>query len=258
MPASANDSRGPRCECSDRANSGGGELRRRQSRARFRCDPRGFIELQPEPVRKARKVVEDAHDVTNFEASLVVETEAPQRLPVGLGHARWGGAELVGDGAEGAFARSDGGDGIPRTRLDGFHQLRRGIFEAQKLCVRLRSVVAVLSCGGDPGYHFAFRPREGAGGEHDLRKERAECRANGRVGRHQTAHGWSKIDRVASQRRRSGTGGGHLHPGFRGLMLSHARSLSRFGLCARSALAGVRFKVLRGHETDAPGTGRIQ
>ena len=202
-------------------------LRRHQPRPCLRSHPCPLIQLQPETVRQACKVVEDAHDVPDLQARLVIEAKVAERLPICLRHPRRRRAELVGHRAKGVLARRDPRDGTPRPRLDRLHKFRAGIFEAQKLCVRLGSVMAILGGGGHTRNHLPFRASQRAGRKHDLLEQRSKGRANPRVRGEESSHRRHEIHLVPPRRWRSSPGWRDMNPCFRYCLLRHARSLPR-------------------------------
>ena len=70
--------------------------------------------------------------------------------------------------------------------LDRVDQLRVPAFDTQKLCVGLRSVVAILGRGGHRRDHLALGPRKRTRREHHLHEQLRQCRADQRMGVHRT------------------------------------------------------------------------
>lgn len=131
----------------------------RQRRAAFGSGAGGGIELEAEAVREASEVVEDADNVCDFQAGVVVEAERTQWLPVLLNHSGRCCAHLFRDRAEGALAVGQIGKITPPPRLDRFDQCRIAVLDTQKLRVGRRSVVAILRGCRDARYHFPLLPR---------------------------------------------------------------------------------------------------
>jgi hypothetical protein len=61
--------------------------------------------LQPEAVSQPGQVVEDANDMRDLKARLVIEAQVSQRLPIFFNHSRWRCAEFLCDRTECAVAR---------------------------------------------------------------------------------------------------------------------------------------------------------
>lgn len=171
--------------------------------------------MESEPVGETRQVVEDADDVCHLEQRLIVETEVAQRLPVGFDDFRWRRAELLGYFAQGSVARRQ--IQLPPTAFfDRFDERRVATFDTQKLCVRLRSVEAILRGRGDAGDHLPLSAIERARREHDLREQRSEVGCDPEVRKNQPAHrrneaevvNASLAEKLANLLRR-----GHVDPG---------------------------------------------
>ncbi len=64
----------------------------------------GCIELQSQPIGQPRQVVEYPHDMRDFQARPVIESEIAQRLPVAFDHARRRGGQLLRHRCEGPLA----------------------------------------------------------------------------------------------------------------------------------------------------------
>jgi len=127
-------------------------------------------------------MIKDADDVRDFEAGGVVEAEVAERLPVVGGHARGCGAEFLRQRTQ---RPRPFGQACQRIPASGFHCLdkhRIAVFDTQKLCVRLRSIVTILGRRGNAGNHFPFRSIQMAGREHNLHEQVPERLANSRVG----------------------------------------------------------------------------
>src|SRR5439155_7343021 len=154
---------------------------RRQRLAALGGGARLGVELQPEPVGEPGEVVEDADDVGDLEAALVAESEVAERLPVALDHPRWRGAQLLGDLAQSALPIGERRDLAPPALLDRLGQLAVTVLRTEELCMRLRSIDAVLRRGRDRGDQLPFLVRERAVAEHDLEEQRAELHADARV-----------------------------------------------------------------------------
>ena len=97
-------------------------------------------------------MVEDADDVSEFQAGLIVEAEVSERLPVLRHHSSGSAAEFLGQGSKFSISIAQSLSLSPRTGLDGLDQIRLSALDTQKLCVRLRSVEAVLRDGGNAGH----------------------------------------------------------------------------------------------------------
>lgn len=161
------------------------------------------VQRQAEAVGQPGEVVEDPHDVGYLEATPVVHPQVPKRLPVIWGHPGGLLAQFLRDLAQRSlpFAQVQR---APLPRLDGFDQLGRSPLDTQKLCVRLRSVVAVLSGRGHPGDHLSLPAIEAAGGEHDLHEERAERLPDLWMGPQQTGHPGHEAEVIGPDLRRAG------------------------------------------------------
>jgi hypothetical protein len=88
--------------------------------------------------------------------------------------------------------------------LDRLDQLGVAAFYTQKLCVRLRSEVTVLSRRGDRRDHLTLCPAQMAGSEHELSNESAKRAGNPWMSPTEARHGRQKpkvvrIPGVASQ-----------------------------------------------------------
>jgi hypothetical protein len=141
--------------------------------------------LKAETISEARQKVENPDDVSNFEQLLIAEAQVAQRLPVLARHPRRRCAHFFGDMTERADARRQTGRFSPSMLLDRVYQLRVPAFDTQKLCVGLRSVVAILGRGGHRRDHLALGPRKRARREHHLREQLRQRRADQRMGVHQ-------------------------------------------------------------------------
>jgi hypothetical protein len=128
-------------------------------------------------------VVEHANDVGDFEAALIVETNLAQRRPIVRANRAGIDAELLSDGTERALAVGQGRV-RPMPALDRRCRLVIATLGTQKLCVRCRSVEALLRRRRNRGDHLALLAIERAGGEHNLVEEALEGGADPRV-RHQ-------------------------------------------------------------------------
>jgi hypothetical protein len=90
--------------------------------------------------------------------------------------------------------------------LDGLDERRITVFRTQKLCVGLRSIVAVLSRRGDAGDHLALGATERSRREHDLVEKSGEQRPDRIVGSDQPPHRRHEpeVVRVILEERREG------------------------------------------------------
>lgn len=122
----------------------------------------GGVKLKAQAVGQARKVIEDAHDVRDFQAGFVVEADRAERLPVLLGNLRGVPGELVCDRQEGPLSVGEIRQLAPAAILDGGGKSAVAAFGTQKLCVALRSVETVLCGRGGAGDHFPLTAREPA------------------------------------------------------------------------------------------------
>ena len=86
---------------------------------------------------------------------LVVHKEA--RFVVALDHLRGLPAQLLGHGAERPVALAQALV-APGAVLDRLDEARLTAFDTQKLCVRLRSIEAVLGRRGDRRHQLALTP----------------------------------------------------------------------------------------------------
>ena len=100
--------------------------------------------MQAQPIGQPCEVVEDADDVREFEACLIVEAQIPKWLPILFDHQRGGGAELFRQSAQRVFSWCEESHISPSLFLQRLHQLVFTVLDTQKLCVALRSIVAVL------------------------------------------------------------------------------------------------------------------
>jgi hypothetical protein len=117
-------------------------------------------------------------------ASHLVEAQRAQLLPVLDRHARRRGTQLLGDRAQRSLARPKPSQLAPSPLLDRSDQFAVPAFGTQKLCVGLRSVVAILGRGGYRRDHLALGPRKRARREHDLHEQLRQRRADQRMGVH--------------------------------------------------------------------------
>lgn len=129
------------------------------------------VQLKAEPIGQTRQMVKDADDVRDFEAGGIVKAKVSERLPVVGGHARGCRTELFGQRTQGPLSFGQTGQRVPTLRFDSFHKCGVAVFDTQKLCVRLRSIVAILGRRGNAGDHFPFRPTQMAGREHNLHEQ---------------------------------------------------------------------------------------
>ena len=106
--------------------------------------------------------------MSDLEAGPIVKPHLPQRPPVLLDHPCGCGAHLLGDRAERPLALRKAFRPAPIARLDRFDQFVLAAFDTQKLCVRLRSIVAVLRRRRNCGHHLSLTPEQSAGPKHDL------------------------------------------------------------------------------------------
>lgn len=195
--------------------SGGSPLERDSGR---RCRLRLRIELETEAVGEPREVIEQADDVRHLEAGAIVEAEPTQRLPVGLDHPRRRRAQLLRELAKGTFARRERVELAPAARLDRLDQLRIATLDTQKLCVRVRSVVAVLRRRSDRRHEFALAPlQHSIGREHHLVGQPPERRTDPPVRGHQPRHRRqeAEVERMPTsgrQRRANLLLARHFHP----------------------------------------------
>ena len=116
-------------------------------------------------------MIKDADDVRDLEAGGIVKAEVAEWLPVVGGHARGCGAELLRQRTQGPRPFGQTGQRVPASGFDGFHKRWVAVFDTQKLCVRLRSIVAILGRRGNAGNHFPLRPTQMAGREHNLHEQ---------------------------------------------------------------------------------------
>lgn len=105
---------------------------------------RAGIKLETEPVGQSREVIENPHNVSDLKAGLVVKAERAQRLPVVLSHAGRRLTQFIGHSAQRSFTPGEAGDVVPAPCFNRFDQPWMPVFNTQKLCVRLGSIVAVL------------------------------------------------------------------------------------------------------------------
>lgn len=125
--------------------------------------------MQPEAIGQAGQIVEDTNDVRDLQAALVIKSQFTQRLPVFLDHAGWRGTEFLRQGTQRPVAWRKVGYFSPAFLFDRFNESRIAVLDAQKLCVRLGSVVAILRSRRYGSDHFALTPAQAAfGSPHDL------------------------------------------------------------------------------------------
>ena len=91
--------------------------------------------MQAEPVCEARQIVEQSHDVSDFETPLVVEAKGTEFVPVALDHSRGRCAELVCDLAQRALEGREGLQFAPPMLLDRLRQLRVAVLRTEELCM---------------------------------------------------------------------------------------------------------------------------
>jgi hypothetical protein len=156
-----------------------------QRYAAAHCLHKRRMKLQTESVGESRQIVENPDYMRDLQASHLVETERAQRLPVLDRHARRRGAQLFGDRAQRPLARGKAPQLAPSPLLDRGDQFAVPAFGTQKLCVGLRSVVAILGRGGHRRDHLALGPRKRARREHHLHEQLRQRRADQRMGVHQ-------------------------------------------------------------------------
>ena len=137
--------------------------------------------MKAEAIGEARQKVENPDHVPNLEQLLIAEAKVAQRLPVLARHPRRRCAHFLGDMTERADARRQAGQCAPSMLLDRVDQLRVSAFDTQKLCVGLRSVMAVLSGRRGRSDHLALGTAQASRREHHLGKQRAEGRADSRM-----------------------------------------------------------------------------
>ena len=121
------------------------------------------MKLQTESVGESRQVVENPDYMRDLQASHLVEARRAQRFPVLDRHARRCGAQLFGDRAQRPLARPKAPQLAPSPLLDRCDKFAVPAPGTQKLCVGLRSVVAILGRGGHRRDHLALGPRKRAG-----------------------------------------------------------------------------------------------
>ena len=124
----------------------------------------------------------------DLQAGLIVQSQLSERLPVFSHHAGRVAAELLGKRCECPVPVAQPIDGAPGAGLDGLDEVRLPTFDTQKLCVRLRSVEAVLGGGCDAGDELTLSPVERAGSEHDLVEQAYEGLPDSRMRHQQTPH----------------------------------------------------------------------
>ena len=137
--------------------------------------------MKAEAIGEARQKVENPDDVPNLEQLLIAEAKVAQRLPVLACHPRRRCAHFFGDMTERADARGQVGQFAPSMLLDSFDQLRVSAFDTQKLCVGLRSVMAVLCGRRGRSDHLALGTAQASRREHHFGKQRAEGRTDSRM-----------------------------------------------------------------------------
>ena len=123
-------------------------------------------------------MIENSDDVPNFEQLLIAEPQVAQRLPVLARHPRRRCAHFFGDMTERADARRQAGQFAPSMILDRVDQLRVPAFDTQKLCVGLRSVMAVLCGRRGRRYHLALGAAQASPRKHHFRKQRPKGRTD--------------------------------------------------------------------------------
>ena len=143
------------------------------------------MKLQTESVGESRQVVENPDYMRDLQASHLVEAQRAQRLPVLDRHARRRGAQLLGDRAQRPLARPKAPQLAPSPLLDRRDQFPVPALGTQKLCVRLRSVVAILGRSGHGRDHLALGPRKRARREHDPHEQFRQRRADQWMSLHQ-------------------------------------------------------------------------
>jgi len=126
-------------------------------------------------------MIENPDDVPNFEQLLIAETQVAQRLPVLARHPRRRCAHFLGDMTERADARRQAGQFAPSMLLDRVDKLRVPAFDTQKLCVGLRSVMAVLCGRRGRCDHLALGTAQASRREHHFGKQRPEGRTDSRM-----------------------------------------------------------------------------
>jgi hypothetical protein len=126
-------------------------------------------------------MVENPDDVRNLEQLAVAEAQVTQRLPVLARHPRRRCAHFFGDMTERADARGQAGQFAPSMLLDRIDQPRVSALDTQKLCVGLRSVMAVLCGRRSRSDHLALGTTQASRREHHLGKQRTEGRTDSRM-----------------------------------------------------------------------------
>ena len=114
-------------------------------------------------------MVEHPNNVRHFEAGLVVESERSQWLPVALDHSSGVRTQLVRNFTKRASPFVKPFDLRPFFALEGLDEFGLGTLDTQKLCVRLRSVKAVLRGGRNARHQLALAARKGPFPEQDGR-----------------------------------------------------------------------------------------
>jgi len=125
------------------------------------------IELEPKAVGQPGQVVEDSNDVSDLKKGLIVEAKCPEPVPVRLDHPRGSGTQLLSNLTKRPVSRAQL-QVAPASLLDRLNELRLPMLNTQELCVRLRSVVAVLGGRRHGRDHLALPPIEMPRAEHYL------------------------------------------------------------------------------------------
>jgi len=137
--------------------------------------------MKSEAIGEARQKIENSDDMPNLEHLAVTEAQVAQRLPVLARHPRRRCAHFFGDMTEHANARRQAGQFAPSMLFDRVDQLRVPAFDTQKLCVGLRSVMAVLCGRRSRSDHLALGTAQASRREHHFGKQRAEGRTDSRM-----------------------------------------------------------------------------
>jgi hypothetical protein len=130
------------------------------------------LPLDPERVREAHEVVEDADDVRGGDDRLLAPTARAEAVNVVVDDPIWRECQLLGVFEERTVAGLD--RRRAEIRLDLLDERGIGALETEKLSVDFRSILAATGARRDDRDHLAFLPRERSGVPHDPLEELEE------------------------------------------------------------------------------------
>ena len=124
----------------------------------------------------------------NLETGLIFETQLTERMPILFRHPSRRSTQLLRQGTKSSIAIGQRSSLAPSTLLDRLDQIMITLFDTQKLCVRMRSVMTILCSSGNGCDHLALSTVEMSRPNHHFAKERHEQGSNPLVRAEKPAH----------------------------------------------------------------------